>query len=293
MGMLAALLAIGLQADPYLLEIGTPGKVTVDIGMTSMATRGQVGLNDIVKAAEGKRFVFVGESHDQLQHHRTQAGVINALVAAGRDVVVGFEMFTRDNQASLAPWTRGFWTDDEFIERSSWETQWGFDFKIYKPIFDATKEHGLPMIALNVPRDWIRQIGSEGPMSLTPEQKQWVPSLYLQDKTHREIFDVMMFGHPPGARLENTYAAMVAWDEGMADTALTYMDSRFNSNLVMVIVVGSGHMMYDRGINYRVARRTGESSLNVLCITSEGARQVSRGIADFVFVSRPEEGASG
>lgn len=285
--MLATILAVSLQTDPYLLDIGTPGRVTVDIGMTSTATGRQVGLNDIVKAAEGVRFVFVGESHDQLQHHRTQAAVIRALVAAGRDVVVGFEMFTRDNQAVLAPWTRGFWTADEFVEKSNWKEQWGFDFEIYKPIFEVTKSQGLPMVALNVPRDWIRQIGREGAVSLTPEQREWVPSLYLQDKTHREIFDVMMVGHPPGAQLENTYAAMVAWDEGMADTALAYMDSRFNSNLVMVVVVGSGHMLYDRGINYRVARRTGESSVNVLCITAEGARQVSRGIADFVFVSRP------
>lgn len=292
--MLFALLAIGLQADPYLLDIGKAGRVTVDIGMTSTATGAQVGLNDVVKAALGKRFVLVGESHDQQAHHVTQANIINALVAAGRDVAVGFEMFTRDNQASLAPWTRGMWSRDEFIEKADWENQWGFDFSLYEPIFEVVQENNLPMLALNVPRDWVRQVGREGPSVLTPEQREWVPDLYLHNERHRTVFDAMMAGHPlTGSQAENTYAAMVVWDEGMANSALDYMDSRLSRRAVMVIVVGSGHMMYGQGINYRIGRRTGEECLNVICITSEGERPVSRGLAEFVFVSRPAAGASG
>jgi len=292
--VLAALLLTGLQADPYLLDLGTPGQVDVGPGLTNARTGRPAGLVDVVRAAEGKRFVLVGESHDQMAHHETQAQIIHALVAAGRDVAVGFEMFTRDNQSSLAPWTRGMWSRDEFIEKSNWESQWGFDFSLYEPIFDAVREHGLPMLALNVPRDWVRQVGREGPSVLTPEQREWVPDLYLHNERHRTVFDAMMGGHPmTGAQAENTYAAMVVWDEGMANSALDYMDSRLSRKAVMVIVVGSGHVMYGQGISYRIGRRTGEECVNVICITAEAGRAVSRGLADFVFVSRPADGASG
>jgi uncharacterized iron-regulated protein len=54
----------------------------------------------------------------------------------------------------------------------------------------------------------------------------------------------------------------------------------------MVVVAGSGHMMYGQGINYRITRKTGERTLNVMCLTSDGPREVSKGIGDFVFVSR-------
>ena len=292
--MFAPLILMALQADPYLIELGAPGRVNVDIGLTDARTGRPAGLNDVVKAAVGKRFVLVGESHDQPAHHETQAQIIRALVAAGRDVAVGFEMFTRDNQASLAPWTRGMWSRDEFIEKADWENQWGFDFSLYEPIFEAVRENNLPMLALNVPRDWVRQVGREGPSVLTPEQREWAPDLYLHNERHRTVFDAMMAGHPlTGSQAENTYAAMVVWDEGMANSALEYMDSRLSRRAVMVIVVGSGHMMYGQGINYRIARRTGEECLNVICITSEGKRTVSRGLAEFVYVSRPEAGASG
>lgn len=277
-----------------MLEIGTPGQVEVGFGLTDTQSGRPAGLADVVAAAEGKRFVLVGESHDQAAHHEMQAQVIRALVAAGRDVVVGFEMFTRDNQSSMAPWTRGMWSRDEFIEKADWENQWGFDYSLYEPIFEAVRENGLPMLALNVPRDWVRQVGRNGPSALTPEQREWAPDLYLQNKTHRAIFSSMMGGHPlSGAQAENTYAAMVVWDEGMATSALDYMDSRISRKAVMVIVVGSGHMMYGQGIGYRIGRRTGEERLNVICITSEAERSVSRGLADFVFVSRPADGASG
>jgi hypothetical protein len=53
----------------------------------------------------------------------------------------------------------------------------------------------------------------------------------------------------------------------------------------MVVVAGSGHMMYGQAINYRITRKTGERTLNVVCINSDGPRQVSKGIADFVSVS--------
>jgi hypothetical protein len=56
----------------------------------------------------------------------------------------------------------------------------------------------------------------------------------------------------------------------------------------MVVVAGSGHMMYGQGINYRIGRKTGERALNVMCLTSEAPCQVSSGIGDFVFVSRPQ-----
>jgi uncharacterized iron-regulated protein len=89
-----------------------------------------------------------------------------------------------------------------------------------------------------------------------------------------------------GTQGENIYSAQVTWDEGMATSALDYMNTRHNKNAVMVVVAGSGHMMYGQGINYRITRKTGERTLNVMCLTSDGPREVSKGIGDFVFVSR-------
>ncbi|MCC6404267.1 MAG: ChaN family lipoprotein [Fimbriimonadaceae bacterium] len=278
-------------ADPLLLPIGRPGTVTVAPGWTRTASGSPASAQEAAKAAEGLRFVFVGESHDNPYHHRAQADMIEALVAEGRLVSVGFEMFTRDNQDSLAPWTLGQWTEVEFIQKASWKTQWGFDYALYRPIFEAVRKHGLPMYALNVPRDWVREVSRSGVESLTPERRAWVPGLDLGWNDHRKVFDSLMEGHPPGAALDGMYRGQVTWDTGMAQSAMDAVAKSKNPRRVMVVVAGIGHMMYGVGINGRITAKTGERVLNVACISGSGAREVSKGLADFVYLSaEPDKG---
>jgi uncharacterized iron-regulated protein len=293
--MLTALISAAIQdaPDPLLLPIGTPGEVQVSAGWTDTATGKPAGLGEIAAAASDVRFVLVGESHDQLGHHKAQADVIQALVDTGRDVTVGFEMFTRDNQGSLGGWTLGRWTEEEFIEKSSWETQWGFEYAVYKPIFDVVKRNRLPMKALNLPRDWVRQIGREGPGVLDAVQRKWAPDIYLGNKNHKSIFTAMMGGHPmTGTRGDNIYAAQVSWDEGMAQSAVDFMAERTHSKAVMVIVVGSGHVIYGESIAYRLKRK-GQDSLVTTCINADGPRLVSRGLASYVYSTPRAQSSSG
>jgi len=277
--------------NPLQLPIGRPGTLEVALGeMRSTITGKLASPDDVAAAADGHRFVYLGESHDRARHHEMQAAIVEALVRRGRTVIVGFEMFTRPVQDELNPWTLGWLSEDEFIERSQWKTQWGFDYGLYRPIFEAVRRNRLPMVALNVPRDWVRAVGRGGPSALTPEQSSQVPPLYLANSDHRSVFEALMGGHPvSGTQGENIYAAQVLWDEGMADTALKYLD-RFpkSASTVFVVIAGSGHVMYGQGINYRIERRTGERGVTVMMAEVEGPTRVARGIGEFVYVSQPE-----
>ncbi|MEQ1821230.1 MAG: ChaN family lipoprotein [Fimbriimonadaceae bacterium] len=284
--ILPLILAQSEGPDPRNLPIGRPGTVSVAVGeIRNTTTMGTASVVDIAKAAKGYRYVFVGESHDHPDHHKMQASVIDALVAQGRDVVVGFEMFTRPVQKSLAPWSLGRYTEPQFIVESDWQKQWGFPFEIYAPIFRTIQKSRLPMVALNVPRDWVRAVGKGGYEGLTAEQRQQLPAeLYLGNKDHENVFVALMGGHPPTSA--NIYKAQVLWDEGMADTAIKYFENRAaGRNTVMVIIAGIGHGMYGQGINYRILRRTGEKTLTVAMVESGQPAKVSRGIGDFVYVA--------
>lgn len=277
-------------ANPYTLPIGRVGQSTVDVGaVKDMRSDAVSSARGIAEAADGYRFVCLGESHDNLDHHKMQAAVIQALVDRGRDVVVGFEMFQRPIQKALNPWTMGMYTKEEFINQAEWKTQWGFPFELYEPIFLTVQRDRLPMVALNVPRDWVRAVGKGGYDGLTPQAKSELPSdFYLKNKEHREIFGAMMGGHPmQGDAGENMYKAQTLWDEGMADTALKYLSARISGpKTVFVIVAGSGHVMYGQGINFRIKRRTGMDSLTLTCVDSNEPIKVSRGLGDFVYCAK-------
>ncbi|MBL8065402.1 MAG: ChaN family lipoprotein [Chthonomonadaceae bacterium] len=275
-----------VASDPYLLKIGTPGTYMAPMGYSRTATGRAATVSDIAAQASGATFVFVGESHNNPSHHQAQADVIRALATNGRAVTVGFEMFTRDNQANINGWTLGWWDDTTFQLKSDWKKQWGFNYILYKPVFDVIKELGLPMVALNLPRDWVRQIGRTGPTAIKEEWKAWLPSLDLGNTSHKEVFSSLMGDHPmTGA--ENIYAAQVSWDTGMAQSAIDAMAGRKNPKAVMVVLAGIGHTMYGQGINFRIKQKTPATMVNVACIDSESPRDVSRGIGDFVFMAPP------
>lgn len=280
-----SLLALGLLAvDPHRLPIGAPGEVTIGMGGTIPATGQRVTMDEVAQMADGVRFVVIGESHDRREHRVVQAELIEALVRRGRDVVVGMEMFSFQNDG-LAGWSLGRWDRERFLMESDWQNQWGFDFALYEPVFEAVRRHRLPLFGINVPRLWVRAVSRQGWESLNDEQRAAAPhGLDLGNREHRQVFEALIGGHPMGGgSLERMYSAQVYWDEAMAHQAWARMSQRFSSRAVMVLVVGSGHMLYGQGVGWRLRQRYGAESLGVLCLDSDGEKVISRGIADVVW----------
>jgi len=274
------------EPDPLVLPIGSKHTVFVQTGeLINLRTRKAATPADVAKAAEGTRYVYLGEEHGNALHHQMQADIIRALAADGRHVVVGMEQFTRPVQPNLAGWTLGWYTEEEFIEKSDWKHQWGMDYSLYKPIFDVAKELQLPLVALNIPRDWVHAVGQKGLTGLTDEQKAQLPSeIDLNNATHKQVFQAMIGGHPMTG-MDNMYAAQVLWDTGMADTAVKYMADHPSPKEVMVVIAGSGHVMYKQGINWRVKGRTGDEGMTVVMGQDEKARDVSAGVGDFFYLT--------
>lgn len=281
------------DVDPLQLNLWRIGRTTVSPNnWYDLLTGKESSLDAFLKTSDNYQFVFLGESHDDPVHHQIQAKVIDGLVKRGRNVVVGFEMFTRPNQPNLNPWTLGKWSDDEFIEKADWKKEWGFPYPLYKPVFDVIKQNRLPMVALNVPRDWVRAVGKSGLKGLTADQQAQIPTVRTDNAGHKTVFTALMGGHPmTGPTGDNIYAAQCLWDEGMADTALKYLSGRYGSvekmpkNTVFVILAGVGHGMYKQGINWRIWKRTGMDTLTLINVEVMDKAAVSRGLGDFTYAA--------
>ena len=231
----------------YTLPIGDPRRQYLLTArpdeIVDTHRRCAVSLAEMTRLLEPATFVLIGEQHDNAQHHQFQAQVIEALVQAGRSVIVGMEMFDRTKQPALNLWTLNRLREAEFIEQSEWRTQWGFDFALYRPIFEVVYRHRLRLVGLNVPRALVRQTARGGWQSILEAERLGIPDPDLSIEAHRKLFYALLGGgHPTGQQGDaNFYAAQVVWDTAMADSALRYLERTVPSpRLAFVIWQGTG-----------------------------------------------------
>ncbi len=118
--------------------------------------------------------VLLGERHDSAEHHRWQLHTLAALHGRHPDMVIGFETFPRRLQPVLDRWVTGDLTSEAFLEAAEWSTVWGFDAALYLPLFHFARQHGVPMLALNVDRSLIARVGREGFAAIPPEDREGV-----------------------------------------------------------------------------------------------------------------------
>ncbi|MCX7994012.1 MAG: ChaN family lipoprotein, partial [Fimbriimonadales bacterium] len=200
------------QESVYTLPIGDPRRqylLTVRPGeILDTHRRRAINLPEMIRLLEPATFILIGEQHDNAQHHQFQAQVIEELAQAGRSVIVGMEMFDRTKQHPLNLWTLNRLSEAEFIEQSDWKTQWGFDFALYRPIFEVVYRYRLRLVGLNVPRSVVRQTARGGWQSVPESERMGIPDPDLSVDDHRKLFYALLGGgHPTGqTQNDNFYA---------------------------------------------------------------------------------------
>lgn len=237
--------------------------------------------------------VYVGESHDQANDHLAQLEALKALhEARGGGVVAGFEMLNLTLQPVLDAYASGKLTEAEFLRQADWQKEWGFDFNLYKPLFDFIREKKLKALALNLPKRIVARIARAGLAGLTPEERAYLPA-NLQVTTDeryiayiRESFDGQMAAM---FKFENYLAAMSSWNEAMGARLADFLNS--NPGFAGLAVAGSGHIIYNAGIPASLkARAPGARGLSFFMQGADACPAAlpaaDRGLADYIWYAR-------
>ena len=253
-------------------------------------------LDQLIDDVDSAKVILVGEAHDQVEHHHVQLRILRGLLARGKRVVVAMEMFQRSQQPILDRWSQGSLAEKEFRKEVDWETTWGIDYRLYKPILDEVKNHHLKLLGLNVEREWVSKVARKGIKGLSPEERSKLPEMDLSDKEHRAYIRRIYRGHHGGLAedFEGFYESQCLWDEGMAETLSGFLRSSENQGQTVLVLAGNGHVVYRFGIPKRFYRRTPVPFKTlVLKEWSKEADQdlgsfsASSPLADFLWVTRP------
>jgi uncharacterized iron-regulated protein len=218
---------------------------------------GRISFRQLIDDLNSTTVVFLGETHDLYGHHEIQAKVIQELLKNGKEVVLAMEMFDRSRQPILDQWSQGALTEEEFLKDVKWETTWGMDYSFYKGILDKARDHHLKVVGLNIERDLVRKVAQDGVQGLSHEDKIKLPEMDLTDQEHRRYIASIYKTHHSGSAkdFENFYQAQCLWDEAMGETLSRFLRSPEGKGKTLVVLTGSGHVVFDFGIPKRFYRR--------------------------------------
>lgn len=237
-------------------------------------------------------FVYVGESHDNATMHDIQLKIIQALFDQDRNVCIGLEMLPAETQPVLDKWSQGLLSTDDLIREVRWYVNWNLNFGYYEKILDFARENRLPVIALNAPRDVISKIRLKGWEGLSDEEKALAPRPELTNQDHRTLIRTIfesseiphaMKGEGLEKMFEGLYRAQSAWDEVMAANAIR---GREREGRRVIVLAGSGHLLYSLGLNRRVFERNRLPFRTIIAVElgpEERSLPVSASLAHFVW----------
>jgi uncharacterized iron-regulated protein len=258
-------------------QVAVPATPVLDLGSLP-------DLQDIIPTLADKRVVFIGETHNRLDHHLTQLEIIRHLHASHPRLAIGMEAFQQPFQAVLDDYIAGNLSERELLRESEYYTRWRFDFRLYAPILRYAREHQLPVVALSLPAELTAKVGREGYTALTPAERAQLPAIIdRSDAAYTQRLREIFNQHPGnGHGFDNFLDVQLLWDEGMAERAADYLMN--HPDYHMAVLAGSGHLAWGSGIPRRLARRLQESSAIVL---NGWEGELHPGLADFILLPEP------
>ncbi len=231
-----------------------------------------------VERLAGADVVFVGETHLDETTHRVERALLEAL-AERRTVVLSLEMLERDIQSSVDSWLAGQLDDGAFLDAIR---PWSNHATAYQPLLDVAKARGLPVVAANFPRPWLRRVGTpDAPFEdFTEAERALLPRQLLPNSpAYWARADNAMRGHAgrmPAPTEEGRLTSVQSlWDNAMGEAVVDALDA--NPGALVVHVVGGFHTAYGDGTAAQVRQRrpeVGVQSVGIIPTVSPSTAEV-------------------
>lgn len=227
-----------------------------------------VSRAQLENAVSKARFLLLGETHTNVDHHLLQAQILErfARSAAGRLRLV-VEMIPQGFEKKLADFRAKHHTDTKNLGTVlQWKKRgWG-DWRAYKPIFDVAYKYRLGIVAGNLDTSLVRSMARGGVGVLGDDRQR---ALFLNEPysaaQRTVMLDLLFESHcklMPRKHLAPMLGVQQARDGKMAAAMLAGADGQRAA-----LIAGAGHVRRDLGVPRILRRVAGGSNSKVLTIS--------------------------
>jgi uncharacterized iron-regulated protein len=219
---------------------------------------GRLTPRQLAERAAAADVVLLGEKHDNPDHHRLQAWVIEAMVALGQRPAIAMEMLDADQAAPLAAYRQTPGADAAGLGAAlRWQARGWPDWATYAPIAVAAFRADLPIVPANLTRPQSTAVGHGGIEALEPGLANELESSprfdAAQGASLEDELRASHCGQLPETALPRMMEVQRARDANMARTLRAAGRS--------VLIAGAGHVRTDRGVPWHLRHTAPEQKV--------------------------------
>ncbi len=251
-----------------------------------LETKKVITFDRLIDQLESRELIFIGEVHDNPDHHLIQVQILQALMDRHGPFTVAMELFQEQQQALIDSYLEGNSTEETFLKQVKWNSQWGFDYHFYRPLILLAKERGVRILAINAPTSIVRKVARHGLQSLKPaERARLAGNIDLNNEGHkaylREAYK--RHAHLGLQDFDYFYQAQCVWEDTMAENIAEYLKKNGGK---MVVFSGNGHIIKKFGVPDRTLRRLPvRMATIVLQPLLNGRTDIKKGMADYIWLT--------
>ena len=273
------------QKMPPLVSVEGASRHFVVGQIIHVETGEPLSFDQFIDQLETRDLVFIGEVHDNPEHHLIQVQILQALMARHGPLTVAMEFFQKPQQAIIDRYVTGKSTEAEFLKEVNWHRQWSFDYSFYRPLMLAVKENKGKILAINAPNDIVRKVARSGLNGLDPEERALLAKdIDLDNGEHRAYLQDVFQDNAHGVltNFEFFYQAQCVWEDTMAENIAASLEG---ADETVVVLTGNGHILNKFGIPDRTAARIAADMTTVLLWPMEEGLTIGKNSADYVWLT--------
>ena len=237
----------------------------------------------IIEQLSETDILFIGEYHNNPISHWLELEITKS-ISSKKQVVLGAEMFERDNQQQLNAYLHD---SIDYKTLDSTARLWQNYKTDYAPLVDFAKQEKIPFIATNIPRRYAKQVykgGFEILDSLTLEEKKYIAPLPIPYDSTLKCYADMLNMMPTSHGGNNLPKAQAIKDATMAYSIL----ENYKEGTTFIHYNGAYHSNYHQGICWYIKQTN--PSLKTMTIATVSQADINKlekdnhQLADYIIV---------
>lgn len=240
----------------------------------------KISYTKMVKKLAPNDMVFFGELHNNAIAHWLELEITKDLISK-RDLVLGAEMYERDNQEALNLFLNSTYS---YKQLDSAARLWPNNKTDYAPLVNFAKTNSIKFVATNIPRrdaSLVYKGGFAALDTLSDLEKTWVAPLPIQ-------FDSTLPTYVAILEMMGDHGSMdLVRAQAIKDATMAYsIYSNWQDNKLFLHYNGSYHSNYKEGIVWYLLQTNPDLKIGNIAVVSQAdlskLSKENKGIADYI-----------